>query len=98
PPARAGSRRTRAHTLPARLDFERVRLLMHAEFSARHKFEMFYGVGDVDFFAVDASFLQGAVEHLSGGPDERLAGEVFLVASGPMLTFASLLGGHFCEC
>ena len=30
--------------------------------------------------AVDAGFFQRAVEHLPGGTDERLAGEVFLVA------------------
>ena len=41
---------------------------------------MFYRVGDVDLLAVDAHFLQRAVEHLPCRSDERFAGEVFLVA------------------
>ena len=41
---------------------------------------MFYGVGDVDFLAVDAGFYQGAVEHQPGRSHERFAGKVFLVA------------------
>jgi hypothetical protein len=34
----------------------------------------------VGLLALDAGFLQRAVEHLSGRSDERFAGEVFLVA------------------
>ena len=41
---------------------------------------MLHRIGDIDLAAVDAGFLQRAIEHLPGGTDERLAGEVFLVA------------------
>jgi hypothetical protein len=81
---------------PARHDLRRIRLLVQADFSARHKFEMLHRVGDVNLAAIDAGLLQRAVEHLPGGPDERFAGEVFLVAglladqhdAGPLRAFA----------
>ncbi len=37
-------------------------------------------VGDIGELAVDPGFLERPVEQLSGGPDERPAGEVLLVA------------------
>ena len=57
---------------------------------------MLHRVGDVNLAAIDAGFLQRAVEHLPGGSDERFAGEVFLVAglltdkhdAGPLRAFA----------
>jgi len=54
--------------------------LMQTDFAARHEFEMFDRPGDVDFASVDAGLDQGAVEHMPRRTDERLAGEVFLVA------------------
>src|SRR3981081_1282686 len=53
---------------------------MQADFSARHKFEMFYRVGDVDFPAVNAAFFHAAVERQPCRSHEWLAGKVFLVA------------------
>ena len=53
---------------------------MQADFSARDKFEMFDSIGDVNFLARDAGLFQRPVEHLAGRPDERLAGEVLVVA------------------
>jgi hypothetical protein len=41
---------------------------------------MLYRVGDVNLRTVDAGLFQRAVEHLPRRSDERLAGEVFLVA------------------
>ena len=54
------------------LDLRRGRLLVQAEFSARHEFEMLHRVGDVDLGAVDAGFFQRAVEHLPGRSHERM--------------------------
>ena len=42
--------------------------------------EMLHRVGDENLSAGDLRFRQGLVENLAGGPDERLAGKVFLVA------------------
>src|ERR1700756_1165206 len=53
---------------------------MQADFSARYELEMFDGIGDVDLVAVDAGFIERAVEHLPGRTHERFAGKVFLVA------------------
>ena len=53
---------------------------MQANFAARHEFEMFDRARDIDLLAIDAGLDQGAVEHMPRRTDERLAGEVFLVA------------------
>jgi hypothetical protein len=42
--------------------------------------EMLHCVGDENLRARDLRLRQGVVEDLAGGADERLAGEVFLVA------------------
>ena len=51
-----------------------------ADFSARYEFEMFYGIGDVDFPAVNAGLFKRAVEHQPGRSHEWFTGKVFLVA------------------
>jgi hypothetical protein len=43
-------------------------------------FEMFYGVGHVDFAAIYFQFFEGAVEQFAGGTDEGAAFDVFVVA------------------
>ena len=53
---------------------------MQANFSARHELEMFDRAGNVDLLAVDAGLDQGTIEHLPRRSDERLSGEIFLVA------------------
>src|SRR4051794_2917812 len=53
---------------------------MNAAFAARLPFEMLHGVSHVDVAAIDARFFERAIEQLAGGPDERLSGEIFLVA------------------
>ena len=66
--------------LAASLDLRSTRFLVQTDFSARHEFEMLDRIGDIDLVTVDPGFFQRPVEHLSGGPYERLAGEVLLVA------------------
>ena len=61
-------------------DFAGVGLFMESAFSGGFPFEMFDGVGDVGFGAIDASFFKGFVEHPAGGADEGFAFEVFFVA------------------
>ena len=61
-------------------DFGGVGLFVDAALAAGLPLEMFYGVGDVDFLAVDAGFDEGGVEELSRGSDEGTALEVFLIS------------------
>lgn len=61
-------------------DFCGVGFFMDAAFPAGFPLEMLDGVGDVNFFAVDAGFYQRVVEQLACGTDERFSGLVFLVA------------------
>jgi hypothetical protein len=42
--------------------------------------EMLDRVGDESVLARDARILERGIENVAGGPDERLAGEIFLVA------------------
>jgi hypothetical protein len=51
-----------------------------AALAALLELEMLDRVGDVDAGAVDPRVAQRAVERLAGGADERLAGEILLVA------------------
>ena len=44
----AGWRRVRVHTTAGMPDFRRRRFLVQADFPARHEFEVFHRVGDVD--------------------------------------------------
>jgi hypothetical protein len=53
---------------------------VQTEFAARYEFEMLDRIGDVDLLPVDAGLLERPVEHLARRADERLAGEIFLVA------------------
>ena len=64
----------------AALDFVGVGTLVQAALAAHLVLEMLHRVGDENLRAGDLRFRQGAVEDLAGGPDERLAGKVFLVA------------------
>ncbi len=53
---------------------------MQSALAARLELEMLDCVGHVDALAVNAGLGEGAVEHLSGRTDERLALQVFLIA------------------
>ena len=64
----------------AALDFVGVGTLVQAALAAHLMLEMLHRVGDENLRAGDPRFRQGPVEDLPGGPDERLAGKVFLVA------------------
>src|SRR5581483_5725678 len=64
----------------ARRDLRRVRFLVNAALAARLPFEMLDDVGDVDRRAIDAGVDERAIEQLAGRADERVAGEVFLIA------------------
>src|SRR5581483_212219 len=55
-------------------------LVVEAARPAGPPFEVLDGVRDVRRAAVDAGLVECAVEHLAGGADERLAGQVLLVA------------------
>ena len=61
-------------------DFGAVWFFVDAAFAARLPFEMFDGVGDVGFVAVDAGLFERGVEQFSCWADERLALAVFLIA------------------
>src|SRR5688500_17015420 len=65
---------------PARALLGRIRAAVQARLAAALELEMLDRIGDVDAAAVDAEFLQRAVEQLAGGTDEGMAAEVFLVA------------------
>ena len=64
----------------AALDFVGVGTFVQAPLAAHLMLEMLHCVGDEDLRARDLRLRQGVVEDLAGGPDKRLAGEVFLVA------------------
>ena len=64
----------------ARGDFGGAGFFVDAALAARFPLEMFDGVGDVDFPAVDASFGESGVEQLAGRAYERAALEIFLIA------------------
>jgi hypothetical protein len=57
-----------------------------AALAAAHPLEVLHDVGEVDLVAVQARLRHGPVEEGSGWTDERMAGEVLLVAG--------LLAGH----
>ena len=61
-------------------DFRAIWFFVDAAFAARLPFEMFDGVGDIGFVAIDAGLLERGVEEFSGGADEWLALAIFLVA------------------
>ena len=62
------------------VDFFFAGFVVEAAFGLGFEFEVFNGVGEVKFFAVEAGFLEGLVEEFSGGADEGTAGDVFLIA------------------
>ena len=53
---------------------------MDAAFSSRFPLEVFYRVGDVDFFAVNARFRKRLIQEVASGPDKWFAFQVFLIA------------------
>ncbi len=61
-------------------NFADIRLLVQAALAARLEFEVLHRIGDVGAAAVEAGFRQRAIEKLARRPDERAAGEIFLVA------------------
>jgi hypothetical protein len=64
----------------AAFDLVTVRPLMQAPFAAHLMFEMLDCIGDEGVLAGDAGIFERGVENAAGRPDERLAGEIFLVA------------------
>ena len=64
----------------AALDLVGVRLLVQTALAARLELEMLHGIGDKCLSARNAGVGERAIEQSSGRPDERLAGEVLLVA------------------
>ena len=63
----------RGHLVP-------VRLFMQAPFAARLVLEVLHHVGEVKLGAIEAGFGKRAVKQLAGRSDERLAGQILLVA------------------
>lgn len=63
----------------ARFDLPRRRLRVNALLAARLKLEMFDGVGDVRFAAIDADLVEKLVEQFSRRTDEWFASEIFLI-------------------
>ncbi|VXC70677.1 hypothetical protein SPHINGO8AM_190046 [Sphingomonas sp. 8AM] len=63
-----------------RLDLARVRLGVDAALAARLKLEVLDRVGDIGLLAGNPGRGEGAVEHLTGRSDERMAGEILLIA------------------
>src|SRR3954471_23630446 len=51
----------------------RGRFLMQSPLTALYKFEMFYGVGQVDLAPVDPDLLESAIEQLPGGSNKGTA-------------------------
>src|SRR3984957_17275062 len=64
----------------AALDLVIVRPLMQPAFSPHLVLEMLHRVGDEGFLSRNAGIRKRLVENASGGTDERLAGQIFLVA------------------
>src|SRR5688572_32919314 len=78
-------------------DLPRARLGVNAPLAALFELEVFDGVGDVDFAAVDADFFQDLVEHRAAGADERLARAIFLIARLLADEHDARVGGTFAE-
>ncbi len=64
----------------AALDLMVVRPLVQAPFAAQLMFEVLHRIGHKDFGASNPGFRERLVKHASGGTNERLARDVFLVA------------------
>src|ERR1700722_6050310 len=64
----------------AALDLVGVRPLVQAALAAHLVLEVLDRIADEGFLARDSRLAQRPVENLPGGADERLAGEIFLVA------------------
>jgi len=64
----------------AALDLVNIRALVQTAFAAHLVLEVLDRIADEGFLARDAGLLQRLVKDPPGGADERLAGEVFLVA------------------
>ena len=78
-------------------EFAGVVFFVETAFAGGFPFEMFYGVGDVGFGAIDAGCFEGAIEHEAGGTDEGFSGEVFFVAGLFADENDSGVGGTFAE-
>ena len=59
---------------------EALGLLVDAALAARLPLEVLHHIGDVDGRAIDPSFGERLVEQLPGRADERMTGQVFLIA------------------
>jgi hypothetical protein len=64
----------------AALDLIGVWAFVQAPLAAHFMLEMLDGIGDECLLPRDAGVLQRLIKNAAGGPDERLAGQVFLVA------------------
>jgi len=65
---------------PACRDLAPIRLFVEATLSCGTPLEVLHRIGDVDRVAVDASGRERIVEHSTGRPDERLAGDILVIA------------------
>src|SRR4051812_46360885 len=65
---------------PTGCDLTRVRLFVDPPFPARLPLEMFHRISDVNLFAVNAGFCQRPIHDLAGGPNERFARKILLIA------------------
>lgn len=62
------------------VDFFFAGFVVEAAFGLWFEFEVLDGVGEVEFFALEAGCLEGLVEELAGGANEGASGDVFLVS------------------
>ena len=62
------------------MDFFFAGFVVEAALALGFKFEVFDGVGEVEFLAVEAGFFEGLVEEFTGRADEGTAGDVLLIA------------------
>src|SRR5438874_3955747 len=62
---------------PARRNFAGVWLFVDPAFATRLPLEVLHDVGHVDGVAIDARFLERAVEQTACGPDKRPPREIF---------------------
>lgn len=63
----------------AGFDFSDRWFFVDSAFAAVLKFEMFYGIRNVNGFSLDSGVFESAIEQPAGGSHKRPAGEVLLV-------------------
>jgi len=66
--------------MDGRLQFRASSVSDEYDVSAWLPFEVLYRVGDVHFLAIDSRFFERLIHDFSGGPNERFARDVFVIA------------------